>query len=255
MLKMLLSICPITEGDSSPSVLSDSRSKSNSEMCELRILRWLGARCMIVFKHSFFTWPHWISWGSWGGQGQGCKAVFKHSFTWPHCLIFPVKIMDFQEFLHLGNSTSSCYNPHSTEQNLSPFHKPVTPCCPQSTEKLAYARPWTPDSEWTELWSEQRLDTILVSVAHFKSTLCRDKGELLRWVEAVPHSPSMCVMSVWPHYHRLLGNRLVGRVSGDSGSKRSHVRQSLRTLLLSHFVIEVTISCSLALATAQLPTF
>lgn len=115
-----------------------------------------------------------------------------------------------------------------------------------STSHLPLAVP-NPQKSW--------LIRDLVSVAHFKSTLCRDKGELLRWVEAVRHSPSMCVMSVWPHYHRLLGNRLVGRVSGDSGSKRSHVRQSLRTLLLSHFVIEVTISCSLALATAQLPTF
>lgn len=122
---------------------------------------------------------------------------------------------------------------------LSPFHEPVIPCCPQSTEKLAYVRPWVPDSEWTELWSEPRLDAILVLVAHFKSTLCRDKGELLRWVEPVPYCTSMCVMSVWPHYHRLLGNGPVGRVNGDSGPKRSHVCQSLRILLLSHFVIVV----------------
>lgn len=83
-LKMLLSICPITEGDSSPSVLSDSRSKSNSETNQLGILRWSVARCMIAFKHSF-TWPHWISWGSWGGQGQGawlCSSVpFSHDHT------------------------------------------------------------------------------------------------------------------------------------------------------------------------------
>lgn len=215
MLKILLSICPITEGDSSPSVLSDSRSKSNSETNQLGILRWSGAR---------FT------------------AVFKPSFTWPHCLIFPLKItytifgwrsMDFLEFLHLGNSTSSCYNLHSTEQNLtwsfpqasypllSPIHRKAGLC-----ETLGAWLRMNRTPVWTEAWRHPC----------FGGSLCRDKGQLLRRVEPVLYATSMCVMSVWPHYHRLLGNGLVGRVSGDSGPKISHVPQSLRTLLLSHFV-------------------
>lgn len=70
--------------------------KSNTETNQLGIPRWSRASCMIVFKYSF---PR------------------------PHCLIFPLKNLstpsldgETWEFLHLGNSNSSCYNLHSTER-------------------------------------------------------------------------------------------------------------------------------------------
>lgn len=167
--------------------------KSNTETNQLGIPRWSRASCMIVFKYSF---PR------------------------PHCLFFPLKNLSTQsldgemwEFLHLGNSNSSCYNLHSTEREphliFSTIQLSLIVPKPQKswlTWDLGYMTQNEQNSCLNLGLEALKLEALPVLVAHFKNTQWQGKAELLTGVKPVTYSTTMCVRAVWPHHHRVLDN-------------------------------------------------